>query len=113
MNKLVKIGILAAALVLVDLILPEPFMWVWGLIILIVLVRLTRHDGKPKRDHLVLGFIIAILVLVSWYITANYVSYNTPNAVTLAAYLQILYVVLDVGFVMLGFMIVLSYRYLR
>lgn len=119
MNKLLKIGIVVAALVLVDLILPEPLMWGWGLIMLVVLVRLTRHDEKPRKSRLVIGFIVAILMLTSSYVAgyyANYAYYHTTNSDvlgTLAVYLQLLHVIFDVGLVTFGFLLVLTYRYLH
>jgi hypothetical protein len=56
MKKSLKIGVIVTALALIDLISPPPLVWVSDLIMLVALVRLTRRDGKPKRDHIVGGF---------------------------------------------------------
>jgi len=120
MNNMLKIGIVFAVLALVDLILPVPVMWIFGSLILLILIQLTRHGGKPKRNSLVVCFIVAILVLILSYkniIAESRAYYNTPNntlnLTTLATYLQLLYVVLEITLVMLGFLIVLTCRYLR
>jgi hypothetical protein len=136
MNKFLKIGIVVAALVLISVIAIAgggPLMFIGDLLALVALIRLTGHSGKPKADHLVIGFIVVVLVFIAlaWSsslltsaviesaeqqamqraaLTGQWTG-GTPTLGILGVYADILGAAINIDFVMFVFLLVLTYRY--